>query len=239
MQRCCDASQESRGAGKKRGREAELTSKGTACAVRVPGLDVIGREEHGPPTIEENIHHDAVLDFVLGDGARGREREVASLQKDVAGSKGLHLACQFDQVIQRANRREHGPRVFEEKTRFGVVGREDGGEREEVGAEGGDGVGREELCAGCGDHDGVEDDAGGPVLLQCLRHGMDCLGGSQHADFYDIDPNILDDSVDLCGDEVGRDVVDAADAGCVLCGERRGGGHGIAAMRGDDSLVGL
>ena len=55
--------------------------------------------------------------------------------------------------------------------------------------------------------------------------------------FDDIGTDVFETGLDLLSNDFRRYDVDAGDAFGVLDGQRRGGGHCVAAMRGEDLLV--
>ena len=62
-------------------------------------------------------------------------------------------------------------------------------------------------------------------------------GGSKLTRLDNIHPNVLNNSIDLFPQKLGRDMVNIVNPLRVLGRERRCGRHGIAAMGGDDLLV--
>ncbi len=68
---------------------------------------------------------------------------------------------------------------------------------------------------------------------------MSGLGRGAGTCLHNIYADILNDGVDLLSQKLGRYELDAVDPLCVLRREGRRGCHGIAAMRGNDLLVGF
>ena len=99
---------------------------------------------------------------------------------------------------------------------LGQVGGGDGGQGEQLGAEGLDGVVGQKLGPAGGDHDGVDHDVGGVVISQALGDDVDEGGGRDHADLHRVGVDVGEHGVDLLAQKVRADLIDAGDAGGVL-----------------------
>lgn len=101
-----------------------------------------------------------------------REGKMPAFDQDVARSEALNRPGNVDDIVQRGDVGSLDPGVLEQQPGFGDVGRQDGGQGEEVRSEVMDGVVGEQLGSACCDHDGVHDGDGFTMLLQSFRHGI-------------------------------------------------------------------
>lgn len=77
------------------------------------------------------------------------------------------------------------------------------------------------------------------MLLQRVGHGIDQLGGGQHAEFDGADAEIVEAGIDLRAQEFGGRCMDRGDAARVLGRQRGNRGQSVHAMRGEGLEVGL
>ena len=118
------------------------------------------------------------------------------------------------------------------------VRRDDGGEREQTVDERADGVVLEELGAGGGDHDRVDDERH-RSRLQVAGHRLDRRRAEEHPRLGRVDADVVEDRVELRADELGRKLVDGRDLGRVLRRQRDERRRPVAAERGEGLQVGL
>jgi hypothetical protein len=101
------------------------------------------------------------------------------------------------------------------------------------------GLGQAGIARGC-DHHRIDDawDAGRQVL-ECFGDDLDQVLVAQHAGFQRVGPDVLEHSLHLRADGVGRGCNDAGDAKRILYGERGDGRGGVASQRRHRLDVGL
>ena len=119
------------------------------------------------------------------------------------------------------------------------VRRDHGREREQLRAQRGHGVVHQQPRAAGGDHHGVDDDAARAVDAQSVDDGLDERRRGDHAGLDGVGEDVSEDAVELGGQEVGRDLQNAADAGGVLrgqCGDRAHGVNAVGRHYLDDTL---
>ena len=125
---------------------------------------------------------------------------------------------------------------------FGKVRRDDRGDVHEL-SEGGDGrlVGKRGPAGR--NHDGIEHDgkAGllAPQAVEARGNLLSGEGTANHSDLHGIDPDILEDGVNLGEHDLGRDGMDRADAPRVLGGDGGDCSAGVAAQHRHRLDVGL
>lgn len=124
-------------------------------------------------------------------------------------------------------------RVSRERLGLHDVGGDDRGQGEEPAGERADGVLADESCARSGDHDRVDHDVGGVPMREPLGDDLDDVGGGHHADLHRSRRDVLEDGVDLLGDELGRRLLHGTHPAGVLRGERGDGGFREEMVRRD------
>ena len=194
--------------------------QGAAGAVSILGLDTRG--------VELGLR-DAVVDHV---GAVGTV-EVSALEDDDARAEGVEGAGGGAHIGEGAD-----GRTVEEDLGLGEVGGDDFGEREDFGAQGGDGVGGEQVVSALGDHDGIDDEAGDAVAAEGGGDGRDDFRGAQHPEFDGVDADVGEERVELLRDEGDGHGVDAGDAEGVLGGEGGDDAGAVGAEGGEGFEVG-
>jgi hypothetical protein len=125
-----------------------------------------------------------------------------------------------------------------EGARLVEVRRHDGGQREELADEDGDGVVLKELRAGGGDHHRVDDERD-RLLRQEVGDRLDDPCAEQHPRLRGVDPDVVEDRVELRAREGRRRLVNGRDRLRVLGGQRDDGAHPVTAERGERLQVGL
>ena len=127
----------------------------------------------------------------------------------------------------------------DERGGFVEVGRDESGQRQQVVAQSGDGVGRKQCVPVLGQHHGVEHDPGRTMPAQRVGHGANDAGIGEHADLHGVDADVVEDGVELRRDEFGVGRMDRAHAMRVLRGQRRDDARAVDAKRRKRLQIGL
>ena len=77
------------------------------------------------------------------------------------------------------------------------------------------------------------------MRVEEVGNGLDQARGEEHPGLRRVDADVVEDRVELRGDELRRQLVDRRDAGRVLRGERHDRAHPVAARGGERLQVGL
>ena len=116
---------------------------------------------------------------------------------------------------------------------------QNGGQRQEVYSEIDDGSIWKQLRSTCCDDDGVKDNDKFLTFVQSLCHCINSPWRSQHANFDNIDTNVIHAGVYLCNDNIGRHMEKAMNTLSILRSQSGGCGHGIAPVSSNHFLVGF
>lgn len=180
---------------------------------------------------------------IAGNGAGKRAAcAVGVFVSDTFGFEPLQTACLTQQVIGTAGEMAAFDEYSTEKMRskllaceqhIGIrtdpaageylclrdIRRDDAGKRQKMGLQSCHGIRGEQAAAARGDHDRVNDNVFGLVFTQLGGDDLDdwCLGN--HADLYGIWPDVLEDAVELIGNEFRRSIQNGFDAEGVLRGK--------------------
>lgn len=100
-----------------------------------------------------------------------------------------------------------------------------------------DGLVRKQLGSTCCDHDGVNDSGDFPTLPQGCCNCINGARGSKHANFDDIDADIIDAGVYLSDYKVRGYMMNARNALSTLSSQSGGCSHGIAPVGSNHFLV--
>ena len=100
-----------------------------------------------------------------------------------------------------------------------------------------DGLVWKQLGSACCDHDGVDNSDDFPTLPQSFSNCINGARGSQHANFDDIDANIIDAGVYLFNDKLRGHMMNARNSLSTLSSQSGGCSHGITSMGSNHFLV--
>ena len=159
--------------------------------------------------------------------------EVAALDQDGGPGSGREPLA----LLQRLGP-AGGFGFAEQHAQFRQVGGDEVSQREER-AEGRLGGLLQQAVAAGGHHDRVKDHDAGTDLLQPAADRGDHLLVTEHPDFHGVNADVVADGVELRGQERRRRNMDAAHPPGVLGGQRRDGGHSVAAAGCDAFQVRL
>ncbi len=125
-----------------------------------------------------------------------------------------------------------------ERLGFVEIRRHDGREREEPGHEGFDSIILEQLRAARCDHYGIDDERDW-MVSEIVGHDLDQVSREEHSGLRGVDTDVVEDGLELSGDEVRRHLVHGGHAGRVLSRQRHDCAHSMAARGGKRLQVGL
>ena len=100
-----------------------------------------------------------------------------------------------------------------------------------------DGLVWKQLGSTCCDHDGVNDSDDFPTLPQSFCNCINSARGSKHANFDDINTDIVDAGIYLFDDKVRGHMMNAGNPLSTLSSQSGGCSHGIAPMGSNHFLV--
>ena len=100
-----------------------------------------------------------------------------------------------------------------------------------------DGLVRKQLGSTCCDHDGVNDSDDSPTLPQSFCNCINGASGSEHANFDDIDADIIDAGINLSDHKVRGYMMNAENPLSTLSSQSGGCSHGIAPIGSNHFLV--
>ena len=129
--------------------------------------------------------------------------------------------------------------VAQQQRRLVQIGRDHGGQREQLAHQHGCGFRGDQPVAAGGHHHGVQHHVAQLVSADGIGHHLHHFGRGQHADLDGICTNVLHHGVDLPAQDVHGNAVDAADTQRVLHGDGRDGRHAVAAQGAAGLEVGL
>ena len=190
-------------------------------SVRVRRIDARRREDSVPRPIEQDVGRLGAVKMTTLDQDRPRPKPMQHL------GQGLHAGLVL------------GHRAFCEPGCLRKVRRDQGRAGQQVPTNGCDHVWRPETIAARRHKYRIEDDGHVGPRRKPVRDDLRDLTRRQHADLDRRHANVVENGVDLAGQELGRRDVNRGDAPRVLRGQRGQDGHAVAAERRERLEIGL